>query len=367
MVCRKSVVEWTYIALCCVRKLFTVVKYVHIGHMIGDKSVVYQKDVFIKRLEEVITNYSNGDGKGLTGNKIAEKIGVEPSTVSKIRNGSMQPKPEILCELCSLLDEYADYLLGLTDIPKHIRTKKTAADIVKDVLDTPSSYTSKKWIEYLLRIFLENANTDNDLDKGIKYADSHNALIEICSLLPADQAIKLAPFLFIDMVLKVLYLMLEAKEHPSGSEEYLDLYFERNFRLVYAALGAYYSSLERIQWILKMLAFEKDSEEYDMFMSSGKVGAGLSQIKVSEIKKLLTDEEYEEYEKYKEIIIQSQAESFVQLLMFVRRQARYACKRYDFLSFIVASGKSKARLKAARTVTQKCLSEAITQLLDSFK
>ena len=47
--------------------------------------------------------------------EIAEKLGISESNITNWKNGENLPSLEILYKLCLLLNESADYLLGLND------------------------------------------------------------------------------------------------------------------------------------------------------------------------------------------------------------------------------------------------------------
>ena len=62
-----------------------------------------------KRLREAV-EYS-----GLSQKEIAEKIGVNPSTVSKYMRLDKYPSLDTFANLCAVLDVSADEILGLKD------------------------------------------------------------------------------------------------------------------------------------------------------------------------------------------------------------------------------------------------------------
>jgi transcriptional regulator with XRE-family HTH domain len=47
--------------------------------------------------------------------ELAKKLNIAESNISNWKNGDNLPSLQILYELCKILDESADYLLGLTD------------------------------------------------------------------------------------------------------------------------------------------------------------------------------------------------------------------------------------------------------------
>ena len=47
--------------------------------------------------------------------EIAEKLGISESNITNWKNGENLPSVETLYKLCQLLNESADYLLGLVD------------------------------------------------------------------------------------------------------------------------------------------------------------------------------------------------------------------------------------------------------------
>lgn len=78
-------------------------------------------DTFLARLRKAIKN------SGLTHEKIAEKIGVERSTVSHWATGRNTPDPYTLAKLANVLGVSVDYLCGLEEqtwiyeLPEHLR------------------------------------------------------------------------------------------------------------------------------------------------------------------------------------------------------------------------------------------------------
>ena len=62
-----------------------------------------------KRLREEIKS------SGLTQKELAERIGVNPSTISKYMRIDKYPAIDTLAKLCKALDISADYILGITD------------------------------------------------------------------------------------------------------------------------------------------------------------------------------------------------------------------------------------------------------------
>lgn len=62
-----------------------------------------------KRLREEITN------SGLSQKEIAEKLGINPSTVSKYTRLDVFPALDTFAQLCKILDVSADYVLGLKE------------------------------------------------------------------------------------------------------------------------------------------------------------------------------------------------------------------------------------------------------------
>ena len=67
------------------------------------------KEEIQKRLREAV-EYS-----GLSQKEIAEKIGVNPSTVSKYMRLDKYPSLDTFANLCLILDVSADEILGLKD------------------------------------------------------------------------------------------------------------------------------------------------------------------------------------------------------------------------------------------------------------
>ena len=65
--------------------------------------------VFKDRIAEAI-KYS-----GYTQKQIAEMLNISEGNITNWKNGDNYPSIETLIELCKLLDESADYLLGLKD------------------------------------------------------------------------------------------------------------------------------------------------------------------------------------------------------------------------------------------------------------
>lgn len=68
--------------------------------------MIYSKDIQ-KRLRDEIKN------SNLTQKEIAEKLGINPSTLSKYMNQNKYPAIETFANLCEILDASADEILGL--------------------------------------------------------------------------------------------------------------------------------------------------------------------------------------------------------------------------------------------------------------
>lgn len=64
---------------------------------------------FSKRIAEAIKS------SGLSQKEIAEKLNISESNITNWKNGENLPSVEVLFNLCKLLNESADYLLGLDD------------------------------------------------------------------------------------------------------------------------------------------------------------------------------------------------------------------------------------------------------------
>ena len=64
---------------------------------------------FSERIAEAIKS------SGLSQKEIAEKLNISESNITNWKNGENLPSVEVLFNLCKLLNESADYLLGLND------------------------------------------------------------------------------------------------------------------------------------------------------------------------------------------------------------------------------------------------------------
>ena len=64
---------------------------------------------FSERIAEAIKS------SGLSQKEIAEKLNITESNITNWKNGENLPSVEVLFNLCKLLNESADYLLGLDD------------------------------------------------------------------------------------------------------------------------------------------------------------------------------------------------------------------------------------------------------------
>ena len=64
---------------------------------------------FSERIAEAIKS------SGLSQKEIAEKLNISESNITNWKNGENLPSVEVLFNLCKLLNESADYLLGLDD------------------------------------------------------------------------------------------------------------------------------------------------------------------------------------------------------------------------------------------------------------
>ena len=64
---------------------------------------------FSERIAEAIKS------SGLSQKEIAVKLNISESNITNWKNGENLPSVEVLFNLCKLLNESADYLLGLDD------------------------------------------------------------------------------------------------------------------------------------------------------------------------------------------------------------------------------------------------------------
>ena len=64
---------------------------------------------FSERIAEAIKS------SGLSQKEIAEKLNISESNITNWKKGENLPSVEVLFNLCKLLNESADYLLGLDD------------------------------------------------------------------------------------------------------------------------------------------------------------------------------------------------------------------------------------------------------------
>jgi transcriptional regulator with XRE-family HTH domain len=65
--------------------------------------------LFQERVCEAIKN------SGMTQKQIAEKLHIREGNITNWKKGLNLPSIEVFYQLCLLLDESADYLLGITD------------------------------------------------------------------------------------------------------------------------------------------------------------------------------------------------------------------------------------------------------------
>lgn len=65
------------------------------------------------------------EGKGLTQEQLAEKVGMKAAAISGYERSCFLPKPEVLFKLCCYLEVSADFLLGLPDELESIMTLLT--------------------------------------------------------------------------------------------------------------------------------------------------------------------------------------------------------------------------------------------------
>ena len=64
---------------------------------------------FCERLKEVLKD------RGLSQNALAKKIGMSQGVVNNYCTGKREPTLNVLVAICTVLEESADYLLGLVD------------------------------------------------------------------------------------------------------------------------------------------------------------------------------------------------------------------------------------------------------------
>ncbi len=67
------------------------------------------KDIFCKRLTDAIKN------SGYTQKEIAKTLNISEGNITNWKKGENLPSVDILFSLCAILNESADYLLGLTN------------------------------------------------------------------------------------------------------------------------------------------------------------------------------------------------------------------------------------------------------------
>ena len=67
------------------------------------------KNKFAERLKEARIHYKIGQAE------LAEKCNVKQSCVSKWERGATLPDAEMIVTICEVLNESADYLLGIKD------------------------------------------------------------------------------------------------------------------------------------------------------------------------------------------------------------------------------------------------------------
>ena len=65
------------------------------------------------------------EGKNLTQEQLAEKVGVKTATISGYERSCFYPKAEVLVKLCCYLEVSADFLLGLPDELESLMTLLT--------------------------------------------------------------------------------------------------------------------------------------------------------------------------------------------------------------------------------------------------
>ncbi len=67
---------------------------------------------FYERIGEAIKQ------SGYTQKQLAQKLNISEGNITNWKNGTNLPSVDILYKLCLILDESADYLLGLDEINK---------------------------------------------------------------------------------------------------------------------------------------------------------------------------------------------------------------------------------------------------------
>ncbi len=68
-----------------------------------------KKEIFCERLTIAIKN------SGYTQKEIAKKLNISEGNITNWKKGENLPSVDILFNLCTILQESADYLLGLTN------------------------------------------------------------------------------------------------------------------------------------------------------------------------------------------------------------------------------------------------------------
>ena len=76
---------------------------------------MYSNEVFGLRLRELRKL------RGETQQELAELLGIKPNQIGEMENGRKASTFAKLAQLCEHYNVSADYLLGLTDEPRHLR------------------------------------------------------------------------------------------------------------------------------------------------------------------------------------------------------------------------------------------------------
>lgn len=63
--------------------------------------------------------------KGLTQTQLADKIGLVKGSISAYEQGKKYPSVEVLIKLCSVFDVSSDYLIGLSDDMRLMKSELT--------------------------------------------------------------------------------------------------------------------------------------------------------------------------------------------------------------------------------------------------
>lgn len=85
--------------------------------------------------------------KNMSQSDLAAKLRIGRSNMGHIENGRVEPTKESIVQLSEIFDVTTDYLLGLTDFPKPVKSTDRIPDDLDRMLDNAMTFGGKPLTE----------------------------------------------------------------------------------------------------------------------------------------------------------------------------------------------------------------------------